>query len=77
MVLTSIRYVFMIVSPTMDSTLEGRIPLAGNVYEITQYKRDSHETSVKHFKMTQEIEDRYISLIGKYVIEDQAGNIHS
>ena len=77
MVLTSIRYVFMIVSPTMDSTLEGRIPLAGNVYEITQYKRDSHETSVKHFKMTQEIEDRYISLIGKYGIEDQAGKIQS
>ena len=75
MALAGIRYFFMVVSSTMDHTLYGRIPLAGDESEITQYNRDSYETSVKHFKLTQEIKDRYISLIGKYGIEDQAGKI--
>ncbi len=77
MVLNFIRYVSMIVSPTMDHTIEIRIPLSGDEQEISQYIRDSHETSIKHFKLTQEIKDRYISLIGKYGIEDQAGKIQS
>ena len=75
MAVTGIKYFFMVVSPTMDHTLEGRIPLSGDESEITQYNRDSYETSVKRFKLTQEIRDRYISLIEKYGMEDQAGKI--
>ena len=66
MAVTGIKYFFMVVSPTMDHTLEGRIPLAGDESEITQYNRDSYKTSVKRFKLTHEIRDRYISLIEKY-----------
>lgn len=75
MAVTGIRYVFMVVSPMMDRALEAWIPLAGDEHEVTQYNRGSYETVVKHFKLTQETVDRYIALIGKYGIEDQAGNI--
>ncbi len=70
--ITSIRYIMTIFSPTMDHSVGGRIPLAGDEHEITRYSRDSYETSVRRFRLTQETIDRYLALIGKYGIEEQA-----
>lgn len=75
MEVAGIRYVFMIVSPTMEHAIEGRVPLAGDEHEIKRYNRGSYETSVKLFKLTQEIIDRYKAMISKYGIEEQAGRV--
>jgi len=70
MAVTGIRYEFMVISPTMDHTFEGDIPFSGDEPVITKYDRDSHETSVKRYKLTQETIDQYTSLIAKYGLED-------
>ena len=70
MAITSIRYIMTIYSPTMDHSVGGRIPLSGEEHEITRYSRDSYETSVKRFKLSQETIDRYLALIRKYGIEE-------
>ena len=75
MTIAAVRYIMTIFSPTMDHSVGGRIPLSGEEHEITWYSRDSYETSVKRFKLSQETIDRYLALIGKYGIEEQAGKI--
>ena len=75
MAIAAVRYIMTIFSPRMDHSVEGRIPVSGEEHEITWYSRDSYETSVKRFKLSQETIDRYLALIGKYGIEEQAGKI--
>ena len=73
MTVTGINYIFMVVSSITDRITEAEISLTGNDPVITTTARESYETKIKKYKLSEEDAARYISLIEKYNLAETAG----
>ena len=73
MTVTGINYIFMVVSSITDRITEAEISLTGNDPVITTTARESYETKIKKYKLSEEDAARYISLIEKYNLTETAG----
>ena len=73
MAITRIRYRFILFSRLMDRSYEADIPFAGDDPVLTETVRDSIETKISRFNLTEETIGEFKGLIDKYGIEDWAG----
>ena len=73
MTITGIRYRFVLFSRSMDRSNEADIPFTGNDPVMTETIRDSLDTKIRKFKLTEETINQFKGLIDRFGIEDWAG----
>lgn len=73
MTITGINYRFTIFSLMMDHTSEAEIPLAGDDLVMTETIRETYQTLIKKFPLSEDTVARYLGLIDKYGITGWVG----
>ena len=77
MAITGIRYRFIMFSRSMDRSYEADIPFTGNDLLLTETIRDSLDTKIRKFKLTEETISQFKSLIDKFGMKDWTGKVPS
>lgn len=73
MSITSIYFKFLMCYINFDHATESVIPLSGDEKVITETIRDSYETTIKKFPLSDETVSSFLDLIAQYGIEEWAG----
>ncbi|MBP5261033.1 MAG: hypothetical protein J6Z43_02755 [Clostridiales bacterium] len=71
--ITGITFDFTFFTSTMDSTIRFEIPLTGEGDTVTKINRDSGETKVSRYRLSDETRDKLKEFLSRYGIEDWIG----
>ncbi|MBR5731942.1 MAG: hypothetical protein IKX80_00700, partial [Lachnospiraceae bacterium] len=71
--ITGINFRFITFNRTFDHTIEWDLTFTGEDRVITKTVRDSYETKVSTYRLTQETVDGLLALVEQYGIKDWTG----